>query len=42
MEVKVSQASDFGTMVDRFPIDVQYQLAERVVGVRPFGRAAGA
>ena len=26
MEVKVSQTSDFGTVVNRFPIDVQDQL----------------
>jgi hypothetical protein len=33
MEVKVSEPSDFGTMVDRFPIDVRDQVAERAVGV---------
>jgi hypothetical protein len=32
MDVKVSEASGFGTMVDRFPIDVQRQCGQWVRG----------
>ncbi len=38
--VKVSDAGDFGTVVDHLAVDVQDQLAERMLGVRALGRPA--
>ena len=38
--VKVTDAGDFGAMVDHLAVDVQHQRDERMVGVRAFGGAA--
>src|SRR5262249_11931363 len=40
VDVKVTQAGDFSAVVNDFPVDVQDELAHRVIGVRSFVWAA--
>ena len=40
MSVKISDASDFGTVVNDLAVDVQHEFGRGVLGIRTFGRSA--